>query len=172
MSKFLNFFVAFLVIFVVWTRFTTEETRCPDDEGSLLWKVSTPVDSNCGTATTLNLETEAAKAPVSIDTSSQEVKAGGESESCNQAEAEERWLEAQSEGVVSGASLQDGTPTIHLEESIWREISDTTRVGMASIFQCMIAGPDVTIPKVRFATPANRVLGSFDSIRKRVEMND
>ncbi|MCA1775546.1 MAG: hypothetical protein LC676_08050 [Loktanella sp.] len=172
MSKVGNVLIIAVVGLGVFYRTTTEETRCPDDEGSMLYNLLTPVASDCDGTTTETAETKTAPKPASDDASNQGGDTEGATRSCDQTAAEKRWLEAQSAGVVSGGSMQDGIPTIHIEEAVWREINDTTRVGMASIFDCMVAGPEVVIPKINFATPAGRVLGSFDGIRKRIEMSN
>lgn len=88
---------------------------------------------------------------------------------CDQAEAEQRWRQAEQAGVILGAGLYGGIATFQVDAAVWRLIDLNTRHGMAETFQCIVAGPDQVLRQAQILDNGGAVLARWNGVTGSLE---
>lgn len=89
---------------------------------------------------------------------------------CDQADAESRWTQAVEGGVVEGASFLNDKLTIHLKATNWETYPLELRIGMFSVLDCVIAGPDSRVTEMQAVDEGGRVLATWDGINQQIDI--
>lgn len=89
---------------------------------------------------------------------------------CNQTEAEAKWLEAEEAGIILGMRMTGETPTFVAHGPTWSRMKYTTRLGLFSVFECLIAGQGKVLLRALAIDDQGRGLAEWDGRRKDIEV--
>jgi hypothetical protein len=89
---------------------------------------------------------------------------------CNQKEAENKWMKAEESGFILGISFVGNVATFFVDRATWNRMSYTTRVGMFSVFQCLIAGPGNRLLRAQAMDQRGIVLAQWNGRTETVDV--
>ena len=170
-TKLLNLLAIIVIGALALSYLDSDETRYASEGGSILSRLF-PLSNGSDLTDRENIAhsgngPETRNRPAEVSDSDQR-----EDAECDQDTATQTWEEARELRLVSGGSMQDGVPTIHIERGVWRELEEAAIFGMAGVFECVVAGPGRYMQRIDFATPGGHLLATIDGIRMRIEYHD
>ena len=89
---------------------------------------------------------------------------------CDQDEATQRWLRAESTGTVLGFIMFQRTVTIHVPLRNWNLFRLDHRVGLFTLLDCVIGGPDGVVKNMQAVDERGRVLATWDGTRWEIDV--
>lgn len=89
---------------------------------------------------------------------------------CDQDAATSKWESAEEQGIILGAGMVNDIPSFAVDESVWSQADLNTRTGMASTFDCLVAGPDNILAEAQVLNKGGKVLAVWDGVSQELEI--
>lgn len=89
---------------------------------------------------------------------------------CDQDTASDKWEQAEEKKIVLGAGMVNDVPSFAVDETIWGQVDLSTRRGMVTTFECMVAGPDNILAKANVINKGGKVLAVWDGVSRKLEI--
>ena len=80
-----------------------------------------------------------------------------------------RWEAAEKAEIIYGSGMVSGVPTVMVDETVYRQIDFTTKLGMMDTLNCIVAGPGKVLARAQFVSNrTNNVLAEWNGYKLTV----